>query len=600
MPNTAVVPVRTVWDTMVWVCACPRCTSARSCGCADCHRRAYEGCVVYAASYSAAENGTRENYNMSVTALSTIVSVPVLLPRIKLQESAERKKEQKDRKAEVMRQRKKFLEQTTAAYTREHNARVDALAAPKPSGNRCWSHSYGRSVNSYIVGGTYDGNRVYAMGTDGLLFVQCTPRSFRKQSYENETEFQRRITREFEQFVNSGMSMNPGFCSCSNCCNQRSDAAYKLAESGPLDASIKRQIVEWDRYNNPWSKNYENRTRGGTFLDEYGNVQSRRQLRNPDAARGAGSGGALHTDPKARGGAARLVGLEVEHNRNVRSYLEPWLTNWSGAQIISDGSCGEEAVTPPIAGENVRKCVTELMKVLNDKKAGCDARCGLHIHVDARDMAWQDMLRFLTIYCRLEPLLFLIGGQNRYANTGGYCSPVAELYAKALTNSDPKGSVLAAAILSESNTLRQAAEARKLMATSPPDKKGGGRYKAINIMPWIAGHAYDRRDTTVEFRLHRGSHNAERVIHWAYICQDMVDWAIRSSNADVDKLPKSAAKALAVISPRCKGWVIRRLLGWRKSTTAGPEAIEDDVGNTRPKRLVSMKGGLYRADLKRL
>lgn len=433
------------------------------------------------------------------------------------------------------------------------------------------------------------------------LYVPMPTHQFRRKVSEGETPeaFAKRLEKAASDWVYMGGSFLHGACHCKHCMTYRARAAQQL-QSHKVGMGngqrLRRELEEWDREYNPFAHNYRYRETVRQRYDEDGNPIPRRR---PVAARSCpGTSAGVYNDPKAKGGASRLVGLEVEHNRDVVQTRQ-WCDNWPGAQVIGDGSCGREAVTPPIAGEHIRKCVTELCKALNDGNAGCDSRCGLHVHVDARDMRWADMLRFLTVWCRLESLLFLIGGQNRYSkqSAGGhsYCYAVAELYGKALRSPDPKGAILAAACIGD----RPATDGRKLMKDNPPTKKGGGRYKSINIMPWIAGRAQLRADTTVEFRLHRGSHNAERVITWAHICQDIVHWCINATNEDVANLPKSAARALILMSPRNKAWIIKRLLGWRAATTAGRAPIEDDVGNYKPRRIVTMKGGLYLVDATR-
>ncbi len=557
----------------------------------------------------------------SSTALSAgIVSVPVLVNiSDKVGKTEAEKKKESDKKRVIMRQReaayRSFLAQTTSSY--EENLRI--WNRQGAVNYRCLAVAAGNG-SAYVppnsVAATVD--VVVRNHATAGLHVPFLPSTFRRKVSSGETpeQFQVRLTDTAKHYWALGVSYVDGACNCKNCCSER--AQYYRYVSAPENQPKKaagNRLSDWDQEHNPYAKNYlyrENRNGryGGNRSDEAGNrlargVAMRNRLhstipgRPSGATVGAGSRSGPKVDHMAKGGAARLVGLEVEHN-NRTEQTHQWVSRWPGAQLISDGSCGYEAVTPPISGKYVRECITDLTKTLNDSRAGCDSRCGLHVHVDARDMRWADMMRFLSLYCRLESLLFLIGGQNRYTGNGShYCRPVSKLYSQALQSTDPKGAVLAAAVLSD-DALRAAKEGREAMARAPVQKKGNGRYKAINIMPWIAGRAYNRADTTVEFRLHRGSHNGERLIMWASICQDIVQFACTATNADVDALPKSAARALCVISPRCKEWIIRRILGWRKATTATRNPVEDDVGNVRPRRIVSLKEGLYLVDKSRV
>lgn len=550
--------------------------------------------------------------NNTLAIAAGIVAVPTQAPNIKRTMSEEQKRKEALQKQKVMRERaeqeRTYLREAISEEKRiregwNQRGRLSSYCHARPGAGITEGFEYNPS--NYTRGGLlepYVGGPCYTDPHTGHVVIPFKPHTYRRQVSAGESEegFYIRMQNDMRASWDFGVSFIYGACNCVPCCTDRKSWYRSYTFQKDIKQAVANSMSSWDQEYNPYAKNYRYRTKPRRRReDEAGNLPLRgANMHQNRTIRTVGAGnrnGNVYEDPKARGGAARLVGLEVEHNRRVGE-TDEWLTDWPGAQIITDGSCGYEAVTPPIAGENIRECITQLTDALVKGKAGCDARCGLHIHVDARDMRWADMFRFLAVYCRLESLLFLIGGQNRYAGTS-YCRPVAKLYTQALQSNDPKGGILSAACLSDGDgPLRNPADGRKTMAEQGASKKGGGRYKAINIMPWIAGRIYGRPDTTVEFRLHRGSHNRERLIHWAYICQDIVDWCCKATNADVEALPKSAARALAVISPRTKGWVLRRLLGWRKSTTAMPEPQEDDVGNIRPRRIVSMKGGLYLVD----
>jgi hypothetical protein len=118
-----------------------------------------------------------------------------------------------------------------------------------------------------------------------------------------------------------------------------------------------------------------------------------------------------------------------------------------------------------------------------------------------------------------------------------------------------------------------------------PDKKSTCRYVGLNLCPWVAGRVADRKDTTIEFRLHRESHNYERLLNWTRLCIALVDYAANHTDAEIDALPKRASRALMVvagstaITPAAQltvpgvtpdaglaGWVVSRVRAWRKDT----------------------------------
>lgn len=254
----------------------------------------------------------------------------------------------------------------------------------------------------------------------------------------------------------------------------------------------------------------------------------------------------------------RFAGVEWEFNSEISSKMRMWRERWS-AGLHSDGSCGYEAVTPPIGRAGRAKCLTELGTIL--KGYDVDERCGIHVHVDARDYYWADTYRLLRIYAHVEPLLYLLGGQRRIANT--YCAPVGASFMKALRTEDPKKSVLEVVHGSEDgkNTQRFS-----------PSKKAMGRYKGLNLAPWIYGRRTRKKDgevrpdTTFEFRLHENSKNASRVLAWTELCVDLVDKVSGMNDKEVSALcDKSPLRALLHISPRSKSFILGRIKAWRKA-----------------------------------
>lgn len=271
----------------------------------------------------------------------------------------------------------------------------------------------------------------------------------------------------------------------------------------------------------------------------------------------------------------RMVGVEWEFNScRDASDINSWAYKWRGG-IHEDGSCGHEAVTPPLSGDYVFDCIEDLGAAFEEAEAKADDRCGLHVHVEARDMMWEDMFRLLGVYAHIEPVLFAIAGQNRQRNN--FCSPAADVFRNALASIDRKGAVLAL-IYKDGCSRVSPEDARNRFRkkdlhgnrNSSIQKKSDGRYRSLNIVPWLARHraGKDRvKDCTVEFRLHRNTLDADRVIGWALLCARIVDWTAKASDAEAQRVIKmTALHALAVIAPKSMPWIIGRLRDWRKAT----------------------------------
>lgn len=307
----------------------------------------------------------------------------------------------------------------------------------------------------------------------------------------------------------------------------------------------------------------------------------------------------------------RLVGVEWEHNRPIDAYQ---LHRKHGVGYHKDGSCAEdgheygyEAVTPPLAGDAIAECLNAIAGAFEDQDTTADEQCGIHVHVDAKDLRWADMYRLLWVYSRVEPVLYVLAGQQRVANT--YCRPCGEPYRAALADIDRKGAVLAVALQDRFGRIYDeygSAADLKAVTRKRIDKKHYGRYKGLNILPWIAGRRHKKQgyydpkgnyrersiprtapDTTVEFRIHRNTLDADRVIHWAQLCARLVDWCARASDAEAQALPRSALRALCAIAPDLAPWIMKRVRAWRARTTQGPTR-----GGLYRRRIV-VKGGMW-------
>lgn len=270
----------------------------------------------------------------------------------------------------------------------------------------------------------------------------------------------------------------------------------------------------------------------------------------------------------------RLVGVEWEYNNCATSEeLLKWTKKWKAGNH-SDGSCGREVVTSPMSGDYIVECLSELGEAFKKCGTNVDDRCAIHVHVDASKFNWADMMRLLKVYALVEPLLYALGGHKRATNK--YCIPCGSSYMLAMQQPDPKGSIL--------NVAYGKSDGRRYRSKSN-NKKDGIRYRGLNIVPWIAGRGVRknkspaRPDTTVEFRIHKSSSDANQVIGWVKVCAKLVDWAYKASDKEVEALPKSPTKALTkIIAPDLSSWILDRIKLWRKESKESSKSITYNNG----------------------
>lgn len=227
------------------------------------------------------------------------------------------------------------------------------------------------------------------------------------------------------------------------------------------------------------------------------------------------------------------------------------LRAWPGTVAVRDGSLpdtGYEINTAPTSGQAFVANIAALCSALNADGAAVTTACGYHVHVDARDYTYMDLLRLVKVYARIELALFMSVPRSRRSNY--YCQPCGSMYLN-------RG---IGAFLAPKAKRKAAWEARKLAvhATYGADvstvatqnahkaraaqKYDGARYAALNLHSWFYRG-------TVELRLAAGTTNAEKVARWAVFFACVLDWCKRHTDADVGTLPTEPWPCLLALCP---------------------------------------------------
>lgn len=232
---------------------------------------------------------------------------------------------------------------------------------------------------------------------------------------------------------------------------------------------------------------------------------------------------------------SRLAGIEWEFNddRDTFPAVTKWSNKWRGGVHV-DGSCGYEAVTPPLSGDYIARCITDLGKALKRDRARMDRDCSVHVHIDATDLTLQQLYRILWVYSLVEDRLFELAGNHRRASD--YCCPCGSEYRQALSYY----------FKSTKN------KSRDYLLDIQDEVKGvcnQDRYQALNLCNYFYKRAYKAK--TLEFRLHENASakESQRVIRWVQLLVKLVDWAKEATDQEVASLPsKNAHKVLRLIT----------------------------------------------------
>lgn len=166
-------------------------------------------------------------------------------------------------------------------------------------------------------------------------------------------------------------------------------------------------------------------------------------------------------------------------------------------KIVSDasilGSNPAEIVSPILEGKSGLNSLKIVCDTLNEIGARVNRTCGVHVHLDAKNMTIEHWRNLYINYARLENIIDSFMPQSRRANNNSYCRSIALM---------PR---LEATILHCENS----EQIRSYFAS---------RYYKVNIESL-------RRHGTVEFRQHSGSIDFEKISMWLTFLQKLLAYS---------------------------------------------------------------------------
>ena len=146
-----------------------------------------------------------------------------------------------------------------------------------------------------------------------------------------------------------------------------------------------------------------------------------------------------------------------------------------------------ELTSPKLFGDEGFKKIKKAIEIW-DEIGGCvNNSCGYHIHIDAFNYNDDDLIRLLLVWMKIESVIYFLVSPSRRNN---------DRYAKMLRREIPP-------------------EIARLLLGINLDVNRD-RYYALNRV------AYDRY-RTVEFRIHQGTRNFEKIKYWAVFCLKLME-----------------------------------------------------------------------------
>lgn len=266
-----------------------------------------------------------------------------------------------------------------------------------------------------------------------------------------------------------------------------------------------------------------------------------------------------------RHASKRHIGCEIEV-ASIRTFdaVNTFLDGWYGVGVVSDGSLpstGFELCTPPTNGDLFVDKILGLTKRLNEGSGVVTDVCGLHVHIDARDLGASHIEALIRIWLYLEPAIIRLFPSRR--SRGNYAMPLAQWdRIKEIAGS---GDVTIAE--AKAAAAKKAALSRRVYGQHDErygerawtERYSGVRYYALNVHSWFYRG-------TVEFRGMEGTLDGPDICRWARLCAELVQTAKRVGGtperctAFLSRLPADRWAALAKVAPdaRVRSWINTR------------------------------------------
>lgn len=193
-------------------------------------------------------------------------------------------------------------------------------------------------------------------------------------------------------------------------------------------------------------------------------------------------------------------------------------TTWD---VKTDSSCGWEIASPVLLLDDEGKCqeLREVCQRLQAKGAQVNRTCGLHVHIETRNMTWLQFRRLIRLWARYEPFLFSLVPPSRRQNH--YCRSI---YSQqwGVENGSTAPAVRATCTSDTDRTIRT----------------NGGQCSARGALN-LAHYWHSSR---IEVRLHQGTVSALKIEKWVMLLMALVERAYRD---DLPEIPIPMPNVLA-------------------------------------------------------
>ena len=220
----------------------------------------------------------------------------------------------------------------------------------------------------------------------------------------------------------------------------------------------------------------------------------------------------------------RGVGVEIEACNDYQDemdsdvyfsnydYKENWRCVHDGSINPNDDGMGREFITRGgLIGDALYNTIDNMTDMLRKRDWYVNRSCGLHVHIDARDLEWRQLKYVLLVGKLCENVLYKMVPPSRSKSSWARRIPMSYHNINAIHDED-----------SFIDSWYSSHDAHPSM-----EKYNDSRYCGINMHSRVI-HG------SIEFRHHSGTLNADKIKHWIEICQSIVALGVKLSHVDHD------------------------------------------------------------------
>jgi hypothetical protein len=210
---------------------------------------------------------------------------------------------------------------------------------------------------------------------------------------------------------------------------------------------------------------------------------------------------------------------------------------WGGA-TVGDGSLqpmGFEVNSAPAGGDLYAQQIEDVCAAIKLQKGVLDEKCGLHVHVDARDMNYYDIRRLVRVYAAIEDGLFAMVSPARIAGVTDdkgelhqYCQPCGKKYVAAIEEGRLPYDKIKADVITSVYSGPSTHVSGINLRTRKRHNQYIPRYNALNLHSWFYRG-------TIESRMFDGCIDAEPIIKWGIMWTMIIDYVVKSTDDQVAK-----------------------------------------------------------------